>query len=164
VDFDEMDWSPTRVNAASATVSVDMLNELVLKMHEKCERVPTAFYVSHMMMASILNTLEDRKNYVTGEVKNRAGDYSFSTVKYVSPEGLIPFLIEPNLFDTEIVGVVEDMVVEHRTQNSPDYVKSEGGDVLHLVAGSNKYELRYCSYQENEIVPNFVGQIYGLSL
>jgi hypothetical protein len=164
VTFDEMDWSPTRVDAASATVSVDMLNELILKMHEKCERVPSALYVSHMTMASILNSLEDRKNYVTGEVKNRKGDYSFSAVKYISPEGEIPFLIEPNLFDGEIVGVVEDMVIEHRTKNSPDYIKSEGGDVLHLVAGSNKYELRYCSYQENEVAPMFVGQIYGMSL
>lgn len=164
VDFDEMDWSPTRVNAGSATVSVDMLNELILKMHEKSERVPSALYVSHMMMASILNTLEDRKNYVTGEVKNRKGDFAYSAVKYISPEGEIPFLIEPNLFDTEIVGVVEDMVIEHRTKNSPGYFKSEGGDVLLPIAGKNSYELRYVSYQENEVCPLFVGHIHTLTL
>lgn len=165
VAFDELDWSPTRVNASSANVSVDMLNELALKMHEKCGKTPTALYMNHNVMRSVMNSIEDRKNYFTnGEVKNRKGDFGFSAVNFMSINGAIPMLIEPNLYDTEIVGLVEDMIVQHRSPTSPDFVKSEGGDILHLKPGSNAYELRYCSYQQLEACPLFVGQIYGLTV
>jgi hypothetical protein len=165
VTFDESDWSPTRVNASSAQISVDMLNELVLTMDQKSGKTPTALYMNHQVMKSVLNSIEDRKNYFTqGEVKNRTGDFGYNAVNFLSVNGAIPMLIEPNLYDSEIVGVVEDMVIEHRVPGSPDWFKDGGGNMLLPKSGSNGYELRYISYQEIECPPIYVGQIYGLTV
>lgn len=165
VTYDEYDWSPTRVNASGAQVSVDMLNELALSMDEKCGRTPTALYMSHNVMKSVLNSIEDRKSYFSsGEVKNRKGDFGYDAVHFLSVNGKIPMLIDPNLFDTEIVGLVEDMVIEHRSPNSPEWFKDGSGNMLLPKAGSNNYEMRYLSYQENEAPPIYTGQIYGLTV
>ncbi len=163
VTYDSYDWSPTRINAASQTISVDLLNELVLSIHEKCGKAPTALYMNHTNMRKLLNSIADMKYFMSpGEVKGRTADLSFSSLVFNSIEGAIPVIVEPYLKDANIAALNEPEIVLNYVPGTPGFVEQSGSPIL-ISQSTDEYLLRYASYLNLETIPTYHGEIYGLA-
>jgi hypothetical protein len=163
VTFDSYDWSPTRIDAASQTVSVDLLNELVLSIHEKSGSAPTAIYMNHVNMRKLLNSIADMKYFMSpSEVRGRSADLSFSSLVFNSIEGPIPVIVEPYLRDANIAAINEPEVKLNYVPGCPGFVEQSGSPIL-VSQSTDEFLMRYASYLNLETIPTFHGEIFNLA-
>tara|TARA_Y100000401_G_scaffold106797_1_gene100596 strand:+ start:4105 stop:5304 length:1200 start_codon:yes stop_codon:yes gene_type:complete len=152
-------------DAASAGVSTDLLNKVMLKIKKSCGKSPNLIVCSFKQYEKILNLLEDHKRY---QVNTRAGlksksgaDISFSGVEFMSIDGPIGIFPERFIEDDRIYLLNDAHVhIYHR----PDFGWfDDDGTVFLRKADSDAYEARYGGYLQCYINPNFHGVITGLS-
>jgi hypothetical protein len=149
-------------NAASASVTTDLLNSDILEIERKCGKTPKMIVASYTQYRKILNLLEDQKRYVMQpRAANLKGLVSFSGVEYMSSSGPIPIFPERFVGAAEIYYLNDDqMELYHR----PGFGWfQEDGTVFLRKTDSDAYEARYGGYLENYMVPNFHGLRYGLA-
>lgn len=163
VTFDSYDWSPTRVNAQAQTISVDLLNELVLSIHEKSGSAPTGIYMNHVNMRKILNSIADAKYFMSpNEVRSRSADLSFSSLVFNSIEGPIPIIVEPYLRDGNVAALNEPEISLNYVPGSPGFVEQSGSPIL-VSQSTDEFLMRYASYLNLETIPTFHGEIFNLA-
>ena len=158
-------WSSVDVAAASASISTDLLNKVMLQVEKKCGKSPNLLVCSYAQYEKILNILEDQKRY---QISTRAGlksksgaDISFSGVEFMSTSG--PVGIFPERFcDDDTVYALNDnhIHIYHR----PDFGWfDDDGTVFMRKTDEDSYEARYGGYLEIYINPAFHGKISGLA-
>lgn len=155
-------WQSTQIAAAGAGVSEDMLNELVLKIQEKCGKTPKKIVTSYTQYRKILNFLEDKKIYsVDPRASELKGKISFKGISYISDSGEIGIFADRMCPGDRIYGLNTDMIEAH---HRPDFGWfDDDGTVFLRSATEDKYNARYGGYYENYIIPAFQGVITGLS-
>ena len=159
-------WKAVQKAAASAAVSTDMLNEVMLKVKKQCGKSPNLIVCSFKQYEKILNLLEDQKRYT---VKTRAGlksasgaDISFSGVEFMSVDGPVGIFPERFVEDDRIYLLNDNHIhIHHR----PDFGWfDDDGTVFLRKSDSDAYEARYGGYLQVYINPCFHGVISGLSV
>jgi len=158
-------WSSVEKDASSASISTDLLNELMLSVEKKCGKAPNLIITSYKQYEKILNILEDQKRY---EVKTRAGlksksgaDISFSGVEFMSTSGPVGIFPERFCDDDRVYALNDNHIhIHHR----PDFGWfDDDGTVFLRLANEDAYEARYGGYLEVFINPAFQGVLKNLA-
>lgn len=150
------------VNASSAGITTDMLNQDILEIERKSGKAPKMIVTSYVQYRKILNLLEDHKRYpLSPRAGNLKGLISFDGVEYMSSSGPIPLFPERFVRDDKVVYLNDDAIeLFHR----PGFGWfDEDGTVFLRKSDSDAYEARYGGYLENYTIPVFNGQRYGLA-
>lgn len=156
-------WSMTVDNAASAGISVDRINGMLLDVERKFGKVPNMIVASFAQYQNILALLEDHKRYpIEPRSKELKGKMSFEGVGFMTTRGEIPVVVDRFCEDDRIY-CLNDNFIER--QHRPDFGWfDDDGTVFLRVADSDDYEARYGGYWENYITPSAHGCIYGLAV
>ena len=159
-------WEAVHEQAASAAVSTDMLNKVMLQIKKKCGKSPNLIVTSFKQYEKILNLLEDQKRYsvpTRAGLKSKSGaDISFSGVEFMSIDGPIGIFPERFVEDDTIYLLNDNHIhIHHR----PDFGWfDDDGTVFLRKAAADSYEARYGGYLQTYINPCFHGVITDLSV
>lgn len=152
-----------RKDASSAGISVDLLNELMLSIHQQCGKSPTVLAVGYVQMRKLLDLIEDQKRYFTeGKVSNRSGDFSFNAIQFMSVDGPVPIVLEPFVEDNRVYALNPDYIEEHSAPDTPGWVDDDTGSIW-LRKATDDFEARYAWYGDNLILPHYHGYIHTLA-
>jgi hypothetical protein len=151
-----------QANAASAGITVDMLNQDMLEIQRKCGKVPTMIITSFTQYRKLLNLFEDQKEYtVEPRATELKGKVSFSGLAFHSAAGLVPIFPE-RFVDEDRVYYINDNFIE--IKHAPDFGWfDDDGTVFLRKATSDAYEARYGGYLEIYTVPSFHGYRHTLA-
>lgn len=159
-------WQAYQKAAASATISPDLLNDLVLGIVDNVGFSPTHLLTSTLQIRKLMNSIEDQKRYDLSptELEPRAteliGKVSFSGIQYMSPEGPIPIVVDRFLADDVVAAVnFDESEIAHSKQGWFDME----GFIFLRKAGADAYECRYGGYLENYFPPTVNGLTSGLA-
>lgn len=152
----------TRINAASAEISPDLLNQAGLKVHKKCGKYPNLVLMHYDQFVKLQNQLEDTKGI---EVQPRdaelVGKIGFHALSVIIGGKATPVVISRFCKPTE-VWMLNDDHIELLHQPGFGWF-DEDGTVLLRQASADGYEARYGGYLEAFIKPNFHAQIHTLA-
>jgi hypothetical protein len=155
-------WQAYQFAAASAPLSVDLMNNAMLEVQRRCGKVPTMIITSFKQFARLLNILEDQKQYVIEpRMPELRGKVSFKGIEFMSAAGAVAVFPERFCNDDRMYFINDNMVTAfHR----PDFgFFDDDGTVFLRSSSADSYEARYGGYFENYIVPTFHGVITGLA-
>jgi len=158
-------WSATEVDGASASISTDLLNKVMLNVEKKCGKAPNLLICSYKQYEKILNLLEDQKRFTVATragLKSKSGaDISFSGVEFMSSAGPVGIFPERFCDDDRVYALNDNHIhIHHR----PDFGWfDDDGTVFLRKADDDSYEARYGGYLEVYINPSFQGVIKNLA-
>lgn len=154
--------APSQIAAASAGITVDLMNQAMLDIEAVTGEPPNAIVTSFVQMRKMMNQLEDQKRYIqTKEMKSRYGNYSVEGLQYMSTNGPITFYAERFCEDDRMYFLNTDHI---ESCHAPDMGWADDeGFVFLRKAGSDQYEARYAAYYQNYIPPVMHGGITGLA-
>ena len=159
-------WSSVDVDAASASISTDLLNKLMLNVEKKCGKAPNLLVTSYVQYEKILNILEDQKSYTVSTragLKTKSGaDVSFTGIEFMSTSGPVGIFPERFCADDEVFALNDNHIhIFHR----PDFGWfDDDGSVFMRLQDEDAYEARYGGYLEIYINPAFQGKISSLAV
>jgi len=159
-------WSSVDVDAASASISTDLLNKLMLNVEKKCGKTPNLLVTSYVQYEKILNILEDQKSYTVSTragLKTKSGaDVSFTGIEFMSTSGPVGIFPERFCADDEVFALNDNHIhIFHR----PDFGWfDDDGSVFMRLQDEDAYEARYGGYLEIYINPAFQGKISSLAV
>lgn len=159
-------WQAYQRAASSATISPDLLNDVVLGVIDNVGISPTHLLTSTLQVRKLMNSVEDQKRYSLSPTKleprasELIGKVSFSGIEYMSPDGPIPIIIDRFLADDVVSAVnFDESEIAHSKQGWFDME----GFIFLRKAGADAYECRYGGYLENYFPPTVNGWLSGLS-
>jgi len=159
-------WSAQKKDAASAAISTDMLNEMMLKVKKASGKSPNLIVCSFKQYEKILNLLEDQKRYTVATragLKSKSGaDISFSGVEFMSVDGPVGIFPERFVEDDRIYLLNDNHIHIHHRPGFGWF--DDDGTVFLREAESDSYEARYGGYLQVYINPCFHGVISNLSV
>jgi len=155
-------WQAFQKDAASAGITPDLMNEVMLGVEQKFGRAPTMIVTSYKQYRKLLNQIEDHKRYqLPPRAKNLKGFISFEGLEFMSTRG--PIGVFPERFcDDDLMYFLNDNHIECHHRPGFGWF-DEDGTVFLRKATSDAYEARYGGYYENYIEPTAHGYMYGLS-
>lgn len=156
-------WQSSQVDASSAGITTDLMNQVMLDVEATSSEVPTDITTSFVQMRKLLNQVEDQKRYpMTGtEVKSRYGNFSFPGVQFMSTAGPVSIMTERFCEDDRMYFLNTDNI---ESCHAPDFGWCDDeGFVFLRKAGTDQYEARYAGYYETYIVPTLQGRIKNLA-
>lgn len=152
----------SQIDAASAGLTTDLMNQCMLDVERKSGKVPNLIVASYTQYRKLLNILEDQKQYVieprSPELK---GKVSFKGVEFMSSAGPVGVFPERFLEDDEMYFLNDEFIeIHHR----PDFGWFEDdGTVFLRDASTDTYSARYGGYLEVFVNPVFQGIIQNLA-
>lgn len=155
-------WQATQIAAGGAGIGEDIMNELVLKVQERCGKTPKMLVVHYLQYRKILNFLEDHKVYqVDPRASELKGKISFKGIEYISDSGPIGIFAD-RMCDYDRMYAVNDDFIE--CHHRPDFGWfDDDGTVFLRKSNDDAYEARYGGYYQNYIIPSFQGVVTGLA-
>jgi hypothetical protein len=150
------------INAASAGITPDLINQIVLKVEEESGMTPNMILTSYVQFRKILNQLEDQKRYsLPPRAKNLQGQIMFTGVEFMSTQGPIPIFPDRFVRDDLLYALNDDYI---ECMHRPGFGWfDDDGSVFLRESGKDHYEARYGGYYENYIAPPFQGVIHTLA-
>lgn len=156
-------WQAYQKSAASASISTDLMNDVVLNVKRQCGQAPNLILMSYHQMIKYLNLLEDQKQYnLPARDKKFKGQVSFSAIEYISPDGVIP-VIASRFLDSDKVYFLNDNHIEFHLRPGGFEWFDEDGTVF-LREASDSYEARYGGYGQFFVNPHFQGYLHTLAV
>lgn len=155
-------WQSYQSNAAAASVTIAMINAMVLGIIKKTGVSPTELVTSYDQYAKILDLLEDAKTYqLSPRDKRFEALASFGGVQFLTPAGIIPLVPDQMCDDKRIYALNTDFIERFE---APDHGWfDDDGTVLLREADDDGYEARYGGYWEYYINPAYQGVITNLA-
>lgn len=155
-------WSATQIAAASAGLSVDLMNETMLGVHKKSGKSPNMIVTSYTQYIKFLNLLEDHKRYtLQPRDKDLRGKVSFTGLEFMSVKGPVPVFFDRFVEDDRMYFLNDNFLEIHHAPGFGWF--DDDGTVFLRKASTDNYEARYGGYLEFYIQPTFQGVIDGLS-
>jgi len=155
-------WQGTSIAAAGASVSEDLLNELILTIEEESGKTPDIITCSYFQFRKIKDFMSDHKRIdVVPRDSSLVGKVSFSALQFMSASG--PIAITADRF------VPKDMIYAINTDkiemlHRPDWGWfDEDGTMFLRRDASDQYQARYGGYLQVYTQPIFHGRITGLA-
>jgi len=158
--------TPTRIDAASAGISSAILNELVVKIEQKCGQCPTDIYTSFKQYQQLLDILEDKKYYpveVGPSAKNLEGKLSWSGIGIMTSSGKVNIFPHKMCPDDRLYALNLKHMAVYR---APGYgwVKDDiGGNGYLRVAGADQLSAYIANYEQLWIPMAYMGVVHTLA-
>ena len=154
-------WSMEVVDAASAGITTDLMNGVMLDVEKKFGKAPNMIMTSYAQYRNILALLEDHKRYQLPN-RNIKGNMSFTGVEFMSTSGPIGIFVDRFCEDDRVYFLNDNFIECH---HRPDFGWfDDDGTVFLRKSGSDAYEARYGGYYENYITPTAHGVLKGLAV
>lgn len=152
-----------QVNASSAALSTDLLNDLVINVKRQSGESPDMLLMSYHQFIKLLNLLEDQKSYnLPARDKKYKGQISFSAVEFMSADGPIPCIPDRFMDADEVFALNSSHIELHCTKGGFEWF-DEDGTVFLRDAAADSYSARYGGYSEVFVNPHFQGRLHTLA-
>lgn len=157
-------WQSYQKAAAGASVSTDLLNDVILNMKRQCKEAPNMILTSYHQYIKILNLLEDQKRYdLPCRDEKFKGQISFSAIEYLGPDGVIPLI--PSIYmNSDEIFFLNDNHLELNLRPDGFSWFDDDGTVFLRDATSDSYSARYGGYGQYYVNPFFQGHLTGLAM
>ena len=155
-------WQAFQKDALAASITTDLLNEMMLGVEKRVQKVPNLIVCSYKQYRKILDLLEDQKRYIveprSPELK---GKISFKGTEFMSTAGPVGIFPERFCEDDRIYFLNDNYIsIYHR----PDFGWfDDDGTVFLRNASSDSYNARYGGYLQVYIPPTFHGVLTNLA-
>lgn len=154
-------WSSYIVDAASAGVTTDRMNNVMLQVEKRFGKVPNMIMTSYEQFRNILALLEDQKVYNLPN-RNIKGNMSFSGVEFMSTRGPIGIFVD-RFCEADRIYFLNDNFIECHHRPGFGWFDDDG-TVFLRKSDDDAYEARYGGYYENFITPTAHGLLKGLAV
>lgn len=155
-------WQAFQLDAASATISPDLMNKMMLNIEKRCGKAPNLIMTSYLQFEKLLNILEDQKQYcLEPRAKDLKGQISFSGINFMSSRGAIGIFADRFCEDDRMYFLNDDKI---EIFHAPDFGWFDDDGTVFLRGTGDFYEARYGGYLEVYIDPNFHGVLTGLNV
>jgi hypothetical protein len=156
-------WQSYNKQAASAALSTDLMNDVVINIKRTSGESPSLILTSFHQYTKLLNLLEDHKRYpLPAKSKDFKGQISFNGVEYMSPDGAIPVIASRFVSDDNML-FLNDKHIELCCRPGGFEWFDEDGTVF-LRESTDSYEARYGGYCDFFVNPHFQGILSGLAV
>lgn len=155
-------WQAYQKNAASAAISTDLLNDVVVNMKRQCGESPNMILMGHHQYIKFLNLLEDQKSYNLPAKGKFKGQVSFSGIEFLSADGAIPVMMS-RFIDSDKVYFLNDKHIELCLRPGGFEWFDDDGTVF-LRESTDSYEARYGGYGQLFVNPHFQGYLHTLAV
>ena len=156
-------WQSYSKDAASAALSTDLMNDVVVNIKRQSGESPNLVLTSFHQYIKLLNLLEDNKRYnLAAKDKAFKASVSFSGIEYMSPDGAIPVMASRFVSDEKML-FLNDKHIELVCRPGGFEWFDEDGTVFLRETGDS-YEARYGGYAGLFINPHFQGQLDNLAV
>jgi hypothetical protein len=156
-------WQSYQKSAASAALSTDLMNDVVMNIKRQCGDAPNLIISSYHQYIKLLNLLEDQKVYnLPARDAKFKGQISFSAIEYISPDGKIP-VVPSRFMDSDEIFFLNDNHLELHCRPGGFEWFDEDGTVF-LRESTDSYEARYGGYAEMFANPHFHGRLHTLAV
>jgi len=150
-------------SAASAAISTDLLNDLLINVKRQSGDTPTFLLTSYHQYTKILNLLEDHKRYpLPVKDKKLKGQISFSGLEYMGPDGAVAIVPDRLMNSDEIFALNDKHIELHCRPGAFEWFDEDG--TVFLRETGDSYEARYGGYCELFVNPHFQGRLHTLSV
>jgi hypothetical protein len=155
-------WQAYQKSAASAAISTDLLNDVVVNMKRQSGESPNMILMGHHQYIKFLNLLEDQKTYNLPAKGAFKGQVSFSGVEFLSADGAIPVMMS-RFIDSDKVYFLNDKHIELCLRPGGFEWFNDDGTVF-LRESTDSYEARYGGYGQLFVNPHFQGYLHSLAV
>jgi hypothetical protein len=156
-------WKSYVKDAASAAISTDLMNDVVLNVKKQSGKSPKLIVTSYNQFIKFLNLLEDQKVYnLPARDKKFKASVSFSGIEFMSADG--PIAVFPDRFcpDEKMYFLNDDHIEYHLRPGGFEWF-DEDGTVFLRQASADAYDARYGGYGQLFINPHFQGLLDNLA-
>ena len=155
-------WKAYQKDASSASLTTDLMNDVVLNLKRQCGECPNLIVTSYEQYIKFLNILEDHKRYdISPRDKGLKGIVSFAGLQYDSPDGPIP-VVASRFIEASSMYFLNDNHIELYLRPGGFEWFDEDGTVFLRGAGDT-YEARYGGYGQFFANPHFQGYLHNLA-
>ena len=152
-----------RKDAASAAISTDLLNDLVINIKRQSGESPDLLLMSHHQFIKFLNLLEDQKSYnLPARDKKFKGQVSFAAIEFMSADGPIPVVADKWMDNNKVFALNTKHIELHQTPGGFEWFDEDG--TVFLRETGDSYEARYGGYGELFVNPHFQGELHTLAV
>lgn len=156
-------WQAAQIDASSAGISIDLINQLVSEVEFQSES-PDLAVTSYKQLRKIKNLLGDKLRYTVVSPRDpifKKAGISFQGVEIQTDAGPIPLVADRMCPDDHFFALNTDNITMHMAE-APKWF-DEDGTVLLRSASLDAYECRYGLYGELFVHPNAQGVLYSLA-
>lgn len=157
-------WQSAQVNAASAGLTTDLVNELVTQIEFKSGESPDLLVTSYKQYRKFQDLLGDKVRYMSVQNRSpifRKPEFNFEGLQWMTSSGPVPIVADRMCPDSHFFGLNTDNI-NFYTAQAPKWA-DEDGTVLLRSASADSYEARYMCYGELFVHPEAQGVLYGLA-
>lgn len=164
LDFALNNWQSAQLNASSAGISTDLVNQIVTDVEFKSGESPDLLVTSYKQYRKFQDLLGDKVRYMA--VQNRAPifrkpEFNFEGIQWMTSSGPVPIVPDRMCPDGHFLALNTDNITLH-TAEAPKWA-DEDGTVLLRNATADSYEARYAMYGDLFVHPAAQGLLYGLA-
>lgn len=154
-------WKSYQKDASSASLSTDLMNDVVLNVKKQSGESPNLILTSYVQYIKLLNILEDQKRYmIEPREKGLKGKVSFKALSFMSADGEIPIMPSRFIRDDEMY-FLNDKHLELHLRGPLEWFDEDG--TVFLRESTDSYEARYGGYGQFFANPHFQGILQGLA-
>lgn len=154
-------WQATQVNAASAGVVVDMLNDVMLQVEQNFGEAPDMIICNYNQYRKLLAQMEDQKRYNLPN-KNVKGHMGFSGIEYMGTSGAVGIFVDRFCDEDKIYFINSKYFHRYHRPGGAEWFQDDK-TVFLRTADEDVLEARYGAYMENFITPAAHGVLYSLA-
>lgn len=157
-------WAMTVTDASAAAITVDLLNQEMLKIERKSGKVPNLIVCGFKQYQKLLDLHKDQKRYnLSPKDSKYAAQFSFDGLQFMSTAGIVPVVYDRFVHDDEIWLLNDNYITITMRPGGVQWFE-EDGTVFLRDTGSDSYSARYGGYMENYTIPTFHGHIKNLAV
>lgn len=154
-------WQAVQVDAASAGIVVDMMNDVMLQVEQSFGEAPNMIICNYNQYRKILAQLEDQKRYNLPN-KNVKGHLGFSGVEYMGTSGAVGIFVDRFCPEDKIFFLNDKYIHRYHRPGGAEWFQDDK-TVFLRTADEDVLEARYGSYMENFITPSAHGVLHSLA-
>jgi len=157
-------FQATQVDASSATVSEDILNNAMLEVERKTGKHPNLIITSYTQLRKMMLIFDDLKRInIEPRDQKLVGKISLSALEYMAQSGKSVPIVADRFCDADRIYCLNDDHIEicHRPGGVEWF--DDDGTVFLRKSGSDSYEARYGGYLQVFINPAFHAVITNLA-
>jgi hypothetical protein len=155
-------WQAVQEDAGGAGVVTDLMNDVMLQVHQAFGESPNLIVCNYNQYRKILAQLEDQKRYNVPN-KNLKGHLGFSGVEYVGMGGSPIGIFVDRFCDEDKIYFLNDKYIHrYHRPGGAEWFKDDKTVFLRTV-DEDILEARYGSYMENFVTPTAHGVLYNLA-
>jgi len=157
-------WSMQVLDASAAAITVDLINQEMLKIERKSGKVPNLIVCGFKQYQKMLALHENQKRYnLSPKDSKYAGQFSFDGLQFMSTAGIVPIVYDRFVKDDEIWLLNDNYITCTMRPGGVQWFE-EDGTVFLRDTGSDSYSARYGGYMELYVIPTFHGHIKNLAV